>query len=128
MRPAVKNFVSRNSETLKGAVRLFNPDGVTPVDLSVYTALRMQVKFDQMDTVPLVDLSLGAGLTIYPSTGQSVPNVVQFVSSDDDADNIAFALGDYVYDVKGTRSGGKSDTVLIGTILFKQGINYDVPA
>jgi hypothetical protein len=129
MKPARKDFISRNDETLAAAVRLFNPDG-TGFDLTVYTALRMCVRPGQFHPHAVIDLSLVAGLTTYASAGQSVVNTIDFKQAilTGNPDSISFLLGDYWYDVVGTRADGSREAVLSGLITFVQGQTYDLPS
>lgn len=125
MKPGRKDFVSGNNEALAAAVRLFNADG-TGFDLSVYGAIRMQVKPSEFHPHPVIDLTLIAGLTTYASAGQAVVNTLEFHAP---ASATEFLLGEYFYDVVGVRTiGGDANQILVGTITFEQGKTYDVPA
>lgn len=124
MKPARKDFRSGNNEVLAGAVRLFNPDG-SAFDLTVFTAIRMQLKPSENHPHAVIDLALGTGLSTYASAGQLVVNTLQFHAPASDTE---FLRGAYFYDAVGTRASGDANRILVGTMTFEQGQTYDLPA
>ena len=117
MKPARIDWLHRTNEQFRFRVVLLMGDGVTPLDLSVYTGLDMQVKADQYQPEPDLELTLSSGITLESGGGNGAINGLSSVAT------IADMIGVYSYDIKASASGGVSDVVLEGTITFIQGIS-----
>lgn len=115
MKPARIDWAHRSNERFEFNVLLVQGDG-TPLDLSVYDDLVLQVKADRYQPEPDLELTLADGLALESSGSNGALNAVSAVSTIDDM------IGTYFYDVRGTATGGVSDVVLEGTIKFIQGI------
>jgi hypothetical protein len=115
MKPARIDWKHRTNEQFKFRVLLQKGDA-TPLDLSVYDDLVLQVKADALQPEPDLELSLGAGIALESGGSNGAINGVCAVEF------IADMIGLYVYDVRATAAGGVSDVVLEGTIDFVQGV------
>lgn len=117
MTPAVQNWAHRSNEQFRFRVVLTNKANGLPLDLSVYTALVMQVKADRFQPEADLELSLSGGeLTLESGGTNGAVSGVSSVASIDDM------TGVFVYDVLATGAGGIADVVLEGEIEFIQGV------
>lgn len=117
MKPARQDWLHRSNEQFRFRVVISNKATGLALDLSVYTALVMQVKADKYQPEPDLELSLSGGeITLESGGTNGAINGVSAVSTIDDM------VGLYFYDVLGTAGGGIADVVLEGQIEFIQGI------
>lgn len=117
MTPARMNWAHRTNEQFRFRVVLTNQANGTPLDLSVYDELVMQVKASRFQPEPDLELSLsGAELSVEGGGSNGAISGVSAVATIDDM------IGVYFYDLLGTAAGGIADVVLEGVIEFIQGV------
>lgn len=118
MKPAHQDFAHRTNEQFRFRVVLRSAvDKTTPLDLSVYDELKMQVKADRFQPEPDLELSLSGGeLTLESGGINGAISGVSAVSTIDDM------IGVYAYDIRASAVSGIADVVLEGEIEFIQGV------
>lgn len=117
MKPARIDWLHRTNEKFEFRVLLVQGDS-TPLDLSVYDGLDLQVKADRYQPAPDLQLTLSAGLSLESGGTNGAIN-----AEADDVDATSDMLGLYAYDILATNSStGASDVVLEGSITFTQGV------
>lgn len=116
MRPATVNFTIRNNEAWADGFTL-EFEGGAPFTFASYTPLRLQLKGDPQETVPRLDLTVGAGLTVDGDGGLSIAVPLA---------DLQYLLGDYCYDITGTDAGAPV-VLAIGRVRILQGVTYTWP-
>lgn len=113
MTPATVNFRSFNNEAWQEGWTLTFADA-SAFDFGDFEPLRMQVKRSEFSTSPVLDLTVGDGLTITVDGGLDL---------DVPVDDVAALLGSYPYDLIGTVAG-EPVVLQVGTVEFAQGKTY----
>ena len=117
------NIAINQGATWQIEVEYLDPDG-DPVDLTGYE-IRMQVRSTYADqdgsNTPLVDLSIGSGVTVTSAVGGT------FRLTIDRDDSVALPPGNWVYDMEIESAGGQVTRLFYGRALVRPEVTRTTP-
>jgi len=110
------NFIIKKGATWPKTIIYTDSEG-TPVPLTNYTVV-MDIKERLDSTSPILQLSIGSGITVTPAEGKIEIKIT-------DAQTSAITITEGVYDLKITdpSSPGESTYLLEGSIVFKPSVS-----
>jgi uncharacterized protein (DUF2252 family) len=109
IKPGVQDYDAFN--TIEWAAAVAFPSGV---DLSLYSALVMQVRVAANAPRVLIERTLGDGLVVTGTTQLAITVPLATVQT--------MKPGAYAYDIRGLRTGPVHDIILQGTIYVTDGV------
>lgn len=117
VKAALVDVVIKRGDTTIFAIPLYDPnDGNNPVDLTVYTSFKAQVKVDAQRSTSLIELTSGdAEIVVQGASNHELKFTISAAKS-------AVKLGTYVWDVEAV--GGVEDpkTIIEGEFTISQDV------